>query len=261
MPDNNEDRDQQLLKKISKSYDAADKVISALAKRPTGESMLTLADKWKTEAEAIAKNQADGESKRKELDSKGEPLRSWETSLGTRKNKLFKNAELEIALADGYEAWKVKDNPFTYEGDFKIFMNLITRHSLNEPIPYADFIQQIRNDCAVSLKKVTKLKRFYKTGTFSPMYLDYEAFIIAYAHQVVKTVKKTYSVKDPVSRKFIYPDNPEVEKLNFPKPIKPPKPKAVKPYEGIDGFNKPKDQLKMEFEAYLQMKPHEISNP
>jgi hypothetical protein len=261
MPDNNEDRDQQLLKKISKSYDAADKVISALAKRPTGGSMLTLADKWKTEAEAIAKNQADAEFKKGAKDSKGEPVRNWETSRGTRKNKLFKNAELEIAQADGYEAWQVKDNPFTYEGDFKIFMNLITRHSLDKPVPYADFIQQIRSDCAESLKKVAKIKRFYKTGTFSPMYLDYEAFIIAYAHQIVKTVKKAYSVKDPATNKFIYPDNPSVETLNFPKPIKPPKPKAVKPYEGIDGFNKSKDQLKMEFEAYLQMKPHEIKNP
>ena len=237
---------------------AAEKIFSALEERG---NMLTAADKWKEKATERAIAKANEEHKAGVKDKNDNILTDWENSEGTRRNTLIKQAEVDIAVEEGYTQWEFEDNPFTFEGDFKVFMNLIRAHSIdgksdpNKKIEFADYIRTLKNDCAVSLKKVAKKKKYYKTGTFSPLYIDDEAFIIAYSHYIVKQVKRAYSSR--VNGKLTY-SNETAKDLAFPRPI-PPKPEPKKKeFKGLDGFNKTKEELRSEFSAYLSMNAHEL---
>ena len=243
------------------------------------------ADKYKEAAlnEAIKRCNTNHEAqmKAKETDPKTEVKPDWAGSDKIRQNTFFKEAEQAVVEGSAknakgeslYKKAEAHEMPFTYEGDMPIFMKYMVRHSKDgingkdksALVPWNSFIQDIRNDCAESLKKVSKQKRWYKTGTFSTLFIDDEAFIVCYAHNLVKNVKKQFQIRDKDNKVTGYKDDLGwVKDFTFPKPTKPKPAKAVKEYKGLLGFKaeskEDKEKLENDLKAYLDAKPFELNS-
>ena len=285
------DKDKKALKSIISTSDTVESILTSLERR--GEPAMSeteapilrannLKDAALKRAEKLCNANHEAQKKAKEespdnMDLKVNP--GWTDSEKIRKNNYFKKAEqliLEESAIDPktkktlYKKAEAHETPFTFEGDLPIFMKIMVRHSkdgINKKdasalVSWNSFVQDIRNDCAESLKKVSKQKRWYKTGTFSTLFIDDEAFIVCYAHNLVKQTKKQFQIKGADGKPTgEWEKNKEwVEDFTFPKPVTPkPKP-APKPYKGLPGFNQEAEKVKETLAAFLDLKPYELAS-